>query len=174
MHLTPTTDRELVGLLEAISSKLDALIGASDPVSEGGPDQMAPGDPAAWAAMLQRVLRRDGGRCGLCATVMDTSVAGQVLLDWIVPAHLPGFDVVKGQATPGRRYRSAGASVSNLQAVHAYCEDRQATGCTCGSGATRACLPSRSPKPRRERCWRCPPGPGPRRLNTNTPKGGAL
>ena len=125
MPLTPTTDRELVGLLEAISSKLDALIGASDPVSEGGPDQMAPGDPDAWAAMLQRVLRRDGGRCGLCATVMDTSVPGQVLLDWIVPAHLPGFDVVKGQATSGRRYRSAGASVSNLQAVHAYCEDRR-------------------------------------------------
>ena len=123
MLLTPTTDREVVELLEAISSKLDALISTDDPTP--GPGQLTPGDPAAWAAMLQRVLRRDGGRCGLCATVMDTSVPGQVLLDWIVPAHLPGFDVVEGQATPGRRYYSAGASVSNLQAVHAYCEDRR-------------------------------------------------
>ena len=35
---------------------------------------------------------------------------------------LPGFDIVDGQATPGRRYRSAGLSVDNLQAVHAYCD----------------------------------------------------
>ena len=125
MPLTPTTDREIVGLLEAISSKLDVLVDAGDPVSEGGPGELAPGDTAAWAAMLQRVLRRDGGRCGLCATVMDTSVPGQVLLDQVVPAHLPGFDVVKGQAAPGRRFRSAGASIGNLQAVHAYCEDRR-------------------------------------------------
>ena len=123
MPLTPTTDRAIVELLKAISSKLDALDGSDDPTR--GPDQLAPGDPAAWAAMLQRVLRRDGGRCGLCATVMNTSVPGQVFLDWIVPAHLPGFDVVDGQATPGRRYRSAGPSVDNLQAVHAYCDSRR-------------------------------------------------
>ena len=151
MPLPPTTDREIVELLEAISSKLDALIGTSDPTP--GPDQLAPGDPAAWAAMMQRVLRRDGGRCGLCATVMDTSVPGQVLLDWIVPVHLPGFDVVKGQATPGRRYRSAGASVSNLQAVHAYCEHRRGDWLHLRKMAPpRACLPSRSPKPLRASC----------------------
>ena len=42
-----------------------------------------------------------------------------------MPAHLPGFDVVEGQARPGRRYRSAGASIGNLQAVHAYCDSRR-------------------------------------------------
>ena len=123
MPLTPITDREIVERLEAISSKLDTLVGTGDPTP--GPDQLAPGDPAVWAAMLQRVLRRDDGRCGLCTTAMDTSVPGQVFLDQIVPAHLPGFDIVDGQATPGRRYRSAGLSVDNLQVVHAYCDSRR-------------------------------------------------
>ena len=72
------------------------------------------------ASVLVYLAKRDGGRCGLCATPVG---GRKTEIDHVVPKRFVEFDLVgaTSKAVPGTFYRSNLHHVDNLQAAHPYC-----------------------------------------------------
>ena len=68
--------------------------------------------------VLNYLIWRDGGRCGLCAMPLP---AGEGQVEHVVPKKFGYFDFSKGRASPGSTLESKLHHVDNLQAAHDYC-----------------------------------------------------
>lgn len=86
------------------------------------PDATGRWDADHRRRVLSYIYKRDGGRCGLCAG--DTKMQG-AQIEHIVPKVFAVFDVRKGKAEPGTRYRSRLHKLDNLQVAHTYCNKRK-------------------------------------------------
>lgn len=100
------------------------------------PDASGRWDEAHRRRVLTYIYDRDGGRCGLCAGEMKLKGAH---IEHIVPKVFAVFDVRKGKAEAGTRYKSRLHKLDNLQAAHTYCNKRKGMHRRSTSGDTRTC-----------------------------------
>lgn len=86
------------------------------------PDASGRWDDAHRRRVLSYIYDRDGGRCGLCAAEMKKTGAH---IEHVVPKVFVYFDVRRGKAEDGTRYKSRLHKLDNLQAAHTYCNKRK-------------------------------------------------
>ena len=86
------------------------------------PDASGRWDDAHRRRVLSYIYDRDGGRCGLCAAEMKKTGAH---IEHVVPKVFVFFDVRKGKAQEGTRFKSRLHKLDNLQAAHTYCNKRK-------------------------------------------------
>ena len=86
------------------------------------PDASGRWDEDHRRRVLSYIYDRDGGRCGLCAAEMKKTGAH---IEHVVPKVFVFFDIHKGKAMDGTRFKSRLHKLDNLQAAHTYCNKRK-------------------------------------------------
>lgn len=112
----PDSDGRSEGLFTKVARTVDK--GWRWYLESDEPDASGRWSPTHRRRVLTYIYDRDGGRCGLCAGEMKKTGAH---IEHVVPKVFAYFDIRKGRAEEGTRYKSRLHKLNNLQAAHTYC-----------------------------------------------------